>query len=62
MRKELGKWLTDIAKYVMTAVIISSMFGSIEQMWIIYVLGMSTVVATLICGLWLQKEKKQSNQ
>ena len=54
--------MTDIAKYVMTAVIISSMFGSIEQMWIIYVLGMSTVVATLICGLWLQKENKQSNQ
>lgn len=27
MKKELGKWLMDIAKYTMTAVILTSIFG-----------------------------------
>lgn len=32
MRKELGKWLMDISKYITTAVILTSIFGDIAQM------------------------------
>ena len=35
MRKELGKWLMDIAKYITTAVVLTSIFGAVEQKWII---------------------------
>jgi len=31
MKKEIGKWFLDIAKYVATAVIISSFLGSLEH-------------------------------
>lgn len=31
MKKEFGKWLMDIAKYITTAVILSSMIGDIKQ-------------------------------
>lgn len=48
----------DIAKYITTAVILSSMFGSIEDAWIMYVLGVLAVAASLLSGLWLLKEQK----
>ena len=57
MRKELGKWLMDIAKYIATAVILTSIFGDIEERWIIYVSGAIAIVATLGWGLYLVKDR-----
>ena len=31
MRKEFGKWLMDIAKYITTAVILTSIFGDVDE-------------------------------
>ena len=31
MRKEFGKWFMDVAKYMATAVLISSFLGGFEQ-------------------------------
>ncbi len=59
MRKELGKWLMDIAKYITTAVVLTSIFGDVEQKWIIYIGGSLTIVITLLAGLWLVKDKKK---
>lgn len=59
MKKEPGKWLMDIAKYIATAVILSSVFGDVAQQWIIYVGGLSAIVVTLLAGLWLVKDKKE---
>lgn len=56
MRKEFGKWLMDIAKYITTAVILTSIFGDIEERWIIYIGGAVAIVATLGWGLYLVKE------
>ena len=37
MRKELGKWLMDIAKYMTTAILLSSIFNGIEEWaWYVY--------------------------
>ena len=58
MKKEFGKWLMDIAKYIATAVILTSVFGGIKETWVIYVGGMSTIAVTLIGGLWLLRDKK----
>lgn len=59
MRKEMGKWLMDIAKYIATAVILSSVFGEVEQRWIVYIIGVVTLLLTLLSGLWLIKDKKE---
>lgn len=36
MRKELGKWLMDIAKYLVTAVLLSSIITDMSNSWILY--------------------------
>lgn len=58
MKKELGKWLMDIAKYIATAVILSSVFGEIET-WQMYVIGSVAVVGTLLSGLSLLSDKPE---
>ena len=56
MRKEFGKWLMDIAKYIITAVVLSSVFGEIES-WVLYVIGIVSVAITLLIGLYLVSDK-----
>ena len=58
MRKEIGKWFMDIAKYVATAVLISSFLGGFEQKWVMYLIGIVTVISTFCAGLLFIKEKK----
>lgn len=62
MRKEFGKWLMDIAKYITTAVILTSIFGEIDQKWIIYVGGIISILLTLGIGLWLVQDKKEKGK
>ncbi|MFK2593889.1 DUF6722 family protein [Bacteroides fragilis] len=59
MKKELGKWLMDIAKYITTVVVLTSIFGDVQERWIIYVGGSLAVIVTLLAGLWLVKDKKK---
>ena len=58
MKRELGKWLLDIAKYITTAVILTSIFGDISQKWIIYIGGSLSILLTLFVGLWLVDKSK----
>ena len=64
MKKELGKWLMDISKYITTAVVLSSIFGGITETWKILTLGFITISASIITGLLLirssEKEEKQN--
>jgi len=58
MKKEIGKWFMDIAKYVATAVLISSFLGSFEQKWAVYLGGSIIVVIGFLLGLFFIREKK----
>ena len=49
----------DIAKYITTAVILSSVFGGTADKWIIYIGGSFAVILTLLVGLWLIKDNKK---
>ena len=62
MRKELGKWLMDIAKYLTTAVLLSSVFNDIKESWIIYFVVSIATVLTLLAGLWLVREEKKKGE
>jgi len=57
-RKVLGKGLIDVSKYVLTAVIITTFLGGIEQMWKIYVVGFLIALAGGILGYYLINNKK----
>jgi len=58
MRKEIGKWFMDIAKYVATAILISSFLGSLEQKWIVYSIGSLIVFVCFSVGLYFIHNKK----
>ncbi|MDY5812913.1 MAG: DUF6722 family protein [Bacteroides sp.] len=62
MRKEFGKWLMDIAKYLVTAVIISSIFGELENKWLNYIGGVLAVGFTLGWGLYLVKDNVRNKK
>lgn len=60
MRKGLGKWLMDIAKYMTTAVLLTSLFNGVnEWAWYLYGLVVIAVLVTLATGLFLIKDKEE---
>jgi len=46
-QNEIGKWLMDIAKYIATAILVTSFLGEFKEKWLIY----ST--ATVLVGIFL---------
>lgn len=57
MKKELGKWLMDVAKYMTTALLLSSAFGEMNNVWVVTTVVVATAV-TLAGGLYLVKNKQ----
>lgn len=60
MKKEFGKWLMDVAKYLATAVLISCVFNDLGESVTIYRVGGLTMVMLLGLGLALVKDKSTS--
>ena len=56
--KEFGKWLMDIAKYVVTAILISSFLGSFGETWMVYAFGVITASLFLTAGLLYLNKKR----
>lgn len=52
----------DIAKYITTAVVLTSIFGDVQEKWIIYLGGSLAIVITLLAGLWLVNDKKKDDK
>ncbi len=62
MKKEFGKWLLDIAKYMVTALLLSSVFGGLEET-IMYVIVCVLVVVLVVMGLYFVNDSEsQSNK
>ena len=59
MKEIFGKWLMDIAKYMATALLLSSAFGEMDRWWIVLVVLLGTVL-TLVLGLLLQRPAKDN--
>ena len=62
VRQEFGKWLMDIAKYMATALLLSSVFNDIKESWVIYLVVSVAIVLTLLTGLLLVKDKKEEKE
>lgn len=61
MKKEFGKWLMDIAKYIVTALLLSSVFGDMQNPWIVICVILSAAI-TLTAGLFLIKDKTKEEK
>lgn len=59
VREKFGDWLLDVSKYVATAVILSTAFGSVTEKWVIYIGGAFAVVTSLVFGLLLVRGKRK---
>ena len=61
MRKELGKFFIDVAKLIITGVLLATIIHDVTNRWLIYTLGSTSVFTLLIIGLYLvttnQKEE-----
>lgn len=57
-KENLGKYLIDISKYVVTGVMITSIFKDIEDQLFIYVFAFLLAIPALIVGLVLTNKKK----
>lgn len=61
MKKEFGKWLMDIAKYMTTALLLSSVFSKMDNFWI-YLVIMFSAALTLFLGLMLVRDKQKKGE
>jgi hypothetical protein len=58
-QEKLANFLIDVAKYVFTGVIITSLFNDVSDKTILYVVGMGVVFVTLLLGLSLTNKGKE---
>ena len=58
MKAELGKWLMDIAKYLATALLLSSTFVDMNSPLVVVSVIIATV-STLVLGLLLVNQKQK---
>ena len=59
-KEKLANFLIDVAKYVFTGVIITSLFNDVSDKTILYVVGMFIVIIALWIGLLLTNIRKVS--
>jgi TRAP-type C4-dicarboxylate transport system permease small subunit len=60
MKKIFANWLLDIAKYVVTALVLSTALGLKEQGWIYYAACLVFVVIVLFVAIILFKKDKNN--
>ena len=57
-QEKLADFLIDVAKYVLTGVVITSLFNDVSDKTILYVTGLFIVVISLTVGLILTNKRK----
>ncbi len=63
MDEELGKWLLDISKYIITAYILAEMFGKDNDSILAVVGAVVLAAASFVGGLYLiKKDKNKKNK
>ena len=61
-QEKLGNYLIDISKYVLTGVVISTLFKDFgESKFLIYGMGIIVSILSLIFGLFLTNKRKEVN-
>ncbi|WP_289075588.1 DUF6722 family protein [uncultured Bacteroides sp.] len=59
-KEKLGAYLIDVSKYMLTGIVIASLFKDLgESKLLIYVLGLLVACSTLLAGLVLSNKKEE---
>ena len=63
IKEEYGKWFLDVAKYVLTAMLLTSMIEGLSQPWLMvassFVLFLSLAFGTLLMKKGNEEEKRR---
>ena len=68
MKKEIGKWFMDVAKYIATAVLLTQIFGGLADSSYIVVYALISVIAIFALGVSIihsddeDKKRKENNR
>ena len=59
VKKEFGKWLMDIAKYMVTALLLSTIFADMNEPIIIYIVVILSMIVLGFGLYWVNEEIKR---
>lgn len=59
MKREFGKWLLDIAKYMVTALMLSTVFAEMNEPIILYSVFVLTPIVLGLGLFWVNEGKKE---
>lgn len=61
MRQKIGDWFLDVAKYILTAVLLSSMFSDMRNPWV-FAGVIFAFIAAFGIGIYLIKTNNNNNK
>lgn len=62
IKQEFGKWFLDVAKYVLTAMLLAAMIEGLSQTWLIAVTAAISVLCLLFGALLMRKGKEEEDR
>ena len=68
MKKEIGKWFMDVAKYIATAVLLTQIFGGMADSAYIIIYALASVIIIFTLGVSIihsddeDKKRKERNR
>jgi hypothetical protein len=62
VKQEFGKWFLDVAKYVLTAMLLTAMIEGLSQMWLVAVTTAVTVLCLIFGAVLMRKGKEEEEQ
>ena len=62
IKQEFGKWFLDVAKYVLTAMILTSMIEGLSQVWLIVGASVLMTICLFFFFFFFRKGKEEEDR
>lgn len=62
IKQEFGKWFLDVSKYVLTAMLLSSMIEGLSQTWFIATTAAVTILCLIFGAILMRKGKEEEDR
>ena len=62
IKQEFGKWFLDVAKYVLTAMILTSMIDGLSQTWLIVGASVLMSICLIFGGILINQGRKDEDR
>ena len=62
IKQEFGKWFLDVAKYVLTAMLLSSMIEGLSQLWLLATAASVTILCLIFGAILMRKGREEEDR